>query len=103
MLLPPLPVHALDMLVILQVSLVGWDGLLHIITTSGRSWTLLRRELMQSGQVPPYGWLAVSVWILSLVLVAVFGATPTAYPMLRGIWFGCMLLLTIAPWWGLHG
>lgn len=105
--LPSALVDAYFPLLVLQALIVGFDGLLRALATAPKSWTELRRAWDHQKMSPVYGLLLGSIGILSLVgplpLVLLDVPPPVLQTLLVYFAFGLMLLMTVAPWWALHG
>ena len=99
--LPPL--EALWVLCLLLMGLCVFDGLLRALTTSRESVAAFPCILSQGARLSPYWYLVGGIWVLHIVLGVVLGALGVAVSVLQGLFLGFMLLLTIAPWWGLRG
>lgn len=96
--LPPLPVHAIDILCIMQLCIFGWSTFLGTLTTFRKLCTSSNDTSLPGMQPPLYIWLVIGIWVLSLLLAGMF-ATPATYPLFRMLWYGFMLILVVAPLW----
>jgi hypothetical protein len=99
--LPPL--EALWVLCLLLMGLCVFDELLRVLAASRGSVAAFPCILSQGARLAPYWYLVGCIWVLHIVLGVVLGALDIAVSVLQGLFLGLMLLLTIAPWWGLSG